>query len=269
MILPTWYYAIFAGAFGLLIGSFLNVVIYRVPNKVTLMGRSNCPKCGHQIRGIDNIPILSWLILLGRCRDCKAPISPRYPVIELIHGVAWTLLTLRLANTDGWVLLPLLLFFASVSVALFMIDWDTMRLPNVIVYPTVIITFLYIVGLSIYWNNWNLFAHAGISALAMCAFYFALWYLSGGRGLGFGDVKLSLALGLITGMFSYGAAIVSVFGAFVLGGIPAGILLAIGVFKKGRQIPFGPMLLIGAWVGILWGNPLWTAYSTMTGIQLG
>lgn len=260
--LPLWYYATIAGMFGLAIGSFLNVVIYRVPNKMSLNGRSHCPKCDSQIRAYDNIPVLSWLILGAKCRGCKQPISWRYPFIEALHTIAWVSIVIFFGPTIPY-LVPLLLFFASVSLALLMIDFDTLTLPNSIVYPTIIITYAYLAVYAAFTGAWGSLGQAGLASLALTGFYFLIYVLSRGRGLGFGDVKLALALGALLGWFGWGAVIIGTFSAFVIGGIPGAILMATGVLKRGKPIPFGPMLLIGAWVGIAFGEPLWNAYLTL------
>lgn len=262
--LPLWYWATLAGVFGLLIGSFLNVVIYRVPAGESLMGRSHCPKCNHMIRGWDNVPVFSWIILRAKCRDCKQPISWRYPVIEATHAAAWV--GIVLAFQYNTILIPILLFFVSVTFALTMIDFDTMRLPNSITYPAFIVVIGYLVYAAAATNSWVNFWTATIASATLLAFYFTIWFLSGGRGLGFGDVKLAPTLGLLLGWFGWGSVIVGTFSAFVVGGIPAAILLATGVLKKGTQIPFGPMLLLGTWIGILWGEDLSTLYLQITGL---
>lgn len=265
-LLPTWYVTTLAAVFGAIFGSFLNVVIYRVPNGGTLMGRSYCPRCDHLIRGYHNIPILSWLLLRGKCHDCKAPISPRYILIETFTAVAWAGITLAFWPTQPW-LVPLLLFFMAMSIALAMIDFDTMRLPNVLVYPTILVTAAYLTVYAAFTGQWNSLATAGLGALALTGFYFLLHVGTKGRGLGFGDVKLAIALGLLLGWFGWGALIVGTFAAFVVGGIPAAILLATGIVKKGTPIPFGPMLLLGAWIGVLWGPQLSTLYLSLTGLS--
>jgi leader peptidase (prepilin peptidase)/N-methyltransferase len=261
--LMTGYFTTLAAIFGLLIGSFLNVVIYRVPAGETLMGRSHCPKCGHMIRGFDNVPVLSWLILRGKCRDCKAPISLRYPTIEFLHAASWVALVATMIDTPSAPLLPLYLFFASVSIALAMIDFDTMRLPNVIVYPTFIITLVYLTVLAVMSGDYGTLLRAVLGGAVLFGGYFAMWYLTGGRGLGFGDVKLAAVLGMLLAWHGWGSIAVGTFSAFVVGGLPIGLLMVLGILKRGRQIPFGPMLLVGTWVGLFFGESLWASYMGM------
>jgi leader peptidase (prepilin peptidase) / N-methyltransferase len=260
-ILPQWYWLTLVGLFGLVIGSFLNVVIYRVPAARSLNGRSHCPGCDNQIRWFDNIPVVSWLMLGGRCRNCKMRISARYPLVEAATAAAWVAVYLTFSPTYPY-LVPLLLVSAAVSVALTMIDFDTMRLPDVIVYPTVVLVAGYLLAVAASTGQWEAMGRAGLASLAVCGFFFALWFGTGGRGLGFGDVKLALALGLLLGWFGWGAVLIGVFAAFVVGGVPGGILMATGVLKRGTPIPFGPMLLVGTWAGMVWGEQLWGWYLT-------
>ncbi|WP_199922325.1 prepilin peptidase [Microterricola viridarii] len=146
--------AVAVGAFGLLIGSFLNVVVYRVPNGQSIVSPpSACPGCGMQIRPIDNIPVVSWLLLGGKCRQCREPISARYPLVELGTGLAFAAITLWVvvstSSTNGSdsnrgaiagaMMLVAYLYLAAVSIALALIDADTHRLPNVIVMPSYLV----------------------------------------------------------------------------------------------------------------------------------
>jgi leader peptidase (prepilin peptidase) / N-methyltransferase len=254
-------YVVAAFTFGLVIGSFLNVVIYRVPARRTLMGRSNCPHCGHQIRAWDNIPVASWVILGARCRDCRASISWRYPAVELATALTWAGLTVAFGLDP---ILPLLLIIASICIALFMIDFDTMTLPNVLTYPAFIITALYLTVLATATDNFANLANAGLGALIFGGFFLLLYLITRGRGLGFGDVKLAPTLGALIGWFSVSSTFVALFAAFTVGALPAGILMATGIVKRGTAIPFGPMLIAGAWIGLLFGLPVWSWYTSLT-----
>lgn len=254
------YFLTFLFLFGITIGSFLNVVIYRVPNGESINGRSRCPKCAHQIRWFDNIPVFAWVLLKGKCRDCKEPISVRYPLVELATGLSWVGLGAYFGLDP---VLPLFLILASASIALTMIDFDTMTLPNVITYPIFIFTTLYLVILSLIYGSWESLISAGIGAGIYFAFFFLMWFLTGGRGLGFGDVKLAPTLGAMIGWFSLYGTAVGIMGAFIIGGLPAGIAMATGIIKRGTEIPFGPMLMIGAWVAVFFGETLSQSYLTL------
>lgn len=262
-ILPAWYPPATAAVFGLLFGSFLNVVIYRLPAGRGLWGRSACPGCGHPVRGYDNVPVLSWMLLGGRCRDCRSPISWRYPVLEAACAAGWVLLTRQFGL--GPVLLVMLACFC-LTFALAFIDLDTMRLPDVLVWPTWAVAG---VGLALSaWldGDWVSLRRALLSAAAWGAFYFLLWAATGGRGLGWGDVKLAPALGLLTGWISISASVIGFVAAFAIGGIPVLLLMIAGVLKRGTAIPYGPFLIAGAWVGVLAGDQLGGLYLRVTGL---
>lgn len=245
---------ILIAALGLIIGSFLNVVIHRVPEGLSVVRpRSSCPDCGAMISGRDNIPVLSWLLLHGRCRSCGAPISPRYPLIELATMGLWLLLAwwcLLGPGVPG--LLPLLLVVGSAGIALTAIDLDHHRLPNAIVlplYPAALVGLLLAGLLSGEWP-WP-------SALVGAALWLVVvglpWLVSGGRGMGFGDVKLAPVLGVTLGWAALSAAVVGLLAAFLLGalvGIAA--MLFAGAGRK-TALPFGPFLLAGALLGLLLG----------------
>lgn len=264
-MLPHWYLIVSSGLFGLIIGSFLNVLIYRVPAGKSLFGSSACMHCGHRIRWADNIPVLGWLKLRGKCRDCGASFPVRYLWVELGNALSWA----ALAAWLGWSpVLPLMLFFASVMIALAVIDFDTMRLPDVLTIPAAAITFLYLLVLSLTGHQYvQPFYSALWGGLIYTMFFLALWLLTGGRGLGFGDVKLAPTLGMMVGFFFLPSVFVGILGAFIVGGLPAGIIMALGKLKKGVKIPFGPMLIVGAWVGILWGLPIVQFYMNVSGLN--
>ncbi len=227
------------------------------------MGRSYCPHCHHLIRGYDNIPLFSWLILRGKCRDCKGPISPRYFIIETANTLAWIGIFAHFWGTPQSGLIPLFLVYASAGIALFMIDLDTMTLPNVITYPLVLFIAGYLLIYGIINGDWSNLETAAIVAVGEFALLYGIWWITDGHALGFGDVKMSLGLGLITGWFGIGAGILGFFGAFVIGAIPGTFLLLTKKVGKKHQVPFGPMLLSASWIGILWGPQISNAYLSL------
>jgi leader peptidase (prepilin peptidase)/N-methyltransferase len=245
---------------GLLIGSFLNVVVWRVPRGESVVSPpSACPRCGHRIRARDNVPVVSWLLLRGRCRDCGAPISARYPLVEAGTGV---LFGLTAAFTGPSWVLPALLYLAAVAVALTLIDLDVNRLPDAIVLPSygVAAVLLLLADLA---PDGSLdvaaLVRALVGAAGMFAFYFVLAVARPG-GVGVGDVKLAGLLGLYLGWFGWGALAVGAFGAFVIGGVfSVGLMIARRAGRKSR-VPFGPWMFAGAILGIVAGESLWTAY---------
>lgn len=261
------YFVTMAGIFGLLIGSFLNVVIYRVPAGKSLLPSSHCPGCDTAIKPWQNVPVLSWIALRGRCASCKTRISVRYPLVELGTGIAfasiaWWWLVSGATSEHGQVALVLqfvaLLYLAAASIALSLIDLDTFRLPNSIVLSSIAVLALLLLAASICVPDgllWWPLARAGLGALALSLFYATLWFFWPG-GMGLGDVKLSSALGLMLGWFGWGALVVGAFAAFVFGGVFGVALVLAGRGSRKSRIPFGPWMILGAWFGIFAGEPL-------------
>jgi leader peptidase (prepilin peptidase)/N-methyltransferase len=245
-----------AAVIGLVIGSFLNVVVWRVPRGESIVSPpSACPRCGHAIRRRDNVPIVSWLVLQGRCRDCGEPISRRYPLVEAATGAAFGLTAWHFGAS--WAL-PAYLFLAAISVALALIDIDTKRLPNALVLPSYPVAVMLLALAS--WNpggasDWQAWVRALIGGAALYAVYFLLMFVYP-AGMGFGDVKLAGVLGLFLGWVGWGALVVGWFAAFLLGGLFSIGLLASRRANRKTGIPFGPWLLLGAVVGIAVGQPI-------------
>ena len=254
------------GILGLLIGSFLNVVIHRVPEGQSILRpRSACPACGAQIRPRDNIPVLSWLLLRARCRDCGEPISVRYPLVEGSTGVLWAVLgwwAMGSAAPDSDValaLLPLLLVLVSAGVALTMIDLDHHRLPNAIVLPLYPVTIAGLLLAGLLTGRWPWLA-AGAGALVWLVVVGLPWLVSGGRGMGFGDVKLAPVLGVTLGWWALSSAVVGLFLAFGLGAVVGISLMAARRAGRKTALPFGPFLLLGALLGLFVGPAVSDAY---------
>ena len=251
------------GLLGVIIGSFLNVVIHRVPEGQSLVRPgSACPACGAAVRPRDNIPIVSWLLLRGRCRDCSAPISSRYPIVEAVTGVLWALLAWwALVTPDALPLLPLVLVLTAAGVALTVVDLGHHRLPNAIVltlYPVTVGGLLLAGALG---GRWPLVA-AGIGAALWLVVIGIPWLVSGGRGMGFGDVKLAPVLGVTLGWWALSASVVGLFLAFGLGAVVGIILMLAGRAGRKTALPFGPFLLAGALVGLLVGPAIGSAYGS-------
>ncbi len=264
------------GAFGSVIGSFLNVVVYRVPRGMSVVSPgSACGSCGHEIRAYDNIPLISWLLLRGRCRDCGAPISIRYPLVELAGAALFVVVALFFApalllvpSITGFaaaaIELVAFLYLAAISLALAVIDVETHRLPNAIVLPA------YAVGAVLLTLSAGLGAElprlvsAAVGAGAMLVLYLILAVLRPG-GMGMGDVKLAGVLGLFAGWLGWGPLIVAGLGGFLLGGLFGVVLLVAGRGRK-TAIAFGPWMIAGAWVGILFGDRIATTYLALFGL---
>jgi leader peptidase (prepilin peptidase)/N-methyltransferase len=266
IVLPV---ALLAAFLGLAIGSFLNVVVWRVPRGESVIApASACPRCAHPIRARDNVPVASWLVLRGRCRDCGEPISARYPAVEAVTAVAFVAVTVGVlaAQPERAAVIPALLLLAALSVALTLIDIDTHRLPNAIVLPAYPAAAALLVLASAVQPDWPALGRAVVGAVALFAFYFLLAVISP-RGMGFGDVKLAGVLGLYLGWFGWAQLVVGAFAAFLLGGGYAIVLLASRRARRGSGLPFGPWMLAGAWVGIVLGLPLARLYLSFVGLD--
>jgi len=264
--------SLIAGLFGLLFGSFLNVVIHRLPimmqresdnyvaeesNKPLphttrynlMVPRSACPHCQHQITAMENIPVISWLALRGKCSNCKAPISPRYPLVELMTGALSALVIWRFGS--GWSGLAGLLFL-YLLIALTFIDADTQLLPDDLTYPLLWAGLLMNVS-GTYVPLQDAVIGAAVGYLALWAVYWLFKLATGKEGMGYGDFKLLAALGAWMGWTMLPAIILlsSVVGAVV------GICLIVFA-KRGRNnpIPFGPYLAAAGLIAMLYGAPL-------------
>ena len=269
--------ATIAGVFGLLIGSFLNVVIYRVPIGMSVVRpASACPNCGSEIHAYDNVPVVAWLALRGRCRNCSAPISARYPLVELGTGLFFFVVSLPLAaqlaavqssvNTIASSLsLAAFLYLAAISIALSFIDIEHHRLPNSIVLPAYAVGGILLATSCILVGDYAALLRAGIGLAAMGLGYLALSLLWKG-GMGRGDVKLAGVLGLYLGFSGWGSLAVGAISAFFLGGIFGVVLILLHKTTRKSGIPFGPWMVLGAWVGILFGNLIWAGYLSVFGL---
>jgi leader peptidase (prepilin peptidase) / N-methyltransferase len=242
---------VLAGVVGAVIGSFLNVVIHRLPRGESLVHpRSRCPGCGTQIAGYDNVPILSWLALRGRCRHCGEPISPRYPVVELLTALVFAAVVLVRGFDDDLILeLP----FVAALIALAGIDLDHKLLPNKIVYP--LAAYGVIATLLVDRDDLveNLVSGAGAFAFLLAA------VIAYPRGMGMGDVKLAGAMGLYLGAAVIPALLVAFLSGSVVG---IAILAREGAAARKKAIPFGVFLALGGIVGVLAGPELIDLYES-------
>src|SRR3954453_23556733 len=210
------------GLVGLLIGSFLNVGVWRVPpGEALVQPRPHCPQCGSPIRPRDNVPVLSWLVMRGKCRDCRGPISARYPAVELLTAVVWVAFALRIGlHAD----LPAYLYLGAVGVALALIDLDTKKLPNSLVLPSYPVALALLGVAAAVQGDATAYIRALIGMAVLFAFYFALAFVYP-AGMGFGDVKLSGVLGLYLGWLGWGSLAVGAFLGFLPGGAVGGALM--------------------------------------------
>lgn len=244
--------SLFIGAFGLIIGSFLNVVIYRMPRgeSVAYPG-SHCPTCGHMLRAWELIPILSYLILGGRCAKCREKISIRYPLFELTNGLLY-FFAARQDTSGSFLQLGVNLVFLSVLLVLAGIDWDTYRLPDIFTLPLLgigLVSGFLLPGDPSGWVSLG-------SALGVGGFFWliALVYP---KGMGLGDVKLIAALGAFLG---FPKVLLALFIASLVGSVIGGSMLLLKQKGFREQIPFGPYLVLGAWIAFFWGDAMVTYY---------
>jgi leader peptidase (prepilin peptidase)/N-methyltransferase len=245
--------AILAGLLGLALGSFANVVIHRVPRgEPQVRPASRCPACGAPVTWRDNLPVVGWLLLRGRCRACRTPIPARYPLVELGMGLLWALLTMRLVQAGlGWAV-PAYLALAFVCVVLAVIDASTRLLPNRITYPAFPVVLGLLLVASVALGDLGRLGRGLLAAVAVGALFLALALISP-RGMGLGDVKLAPTLGLALGWLSWGAVAVGVFAGFLLGGLAGLAAIAVLGLTRKSLLPFGPWLVAGALLGVLAG----------------
>ncbi|BEP16049.1 A24 family peptidase [Acidothermaceae bacterium B102] len=253
--------------FGLLIGSFLNVVVWRLPRRESLSHPpSHCPHCQNPVRPYDNVPVVSWLVLRRRCRDCKEPISSRYPAVELATSVLFVVVAWRI----GWHLSLIgYLFFTATGVALALIDYDIKRLPDTLTFPTYLVALAALLADTVHSGHWHPFVRALEGMAALFGFYLATRVLGTAllrkTAMGLGDVKLSGILGLLLAWLSWGALVVGAFAGFLVGAVGGITLIASGRGKLATKIPYGPYMLLGALVGILWGGSIAHWYLSLSG----
>ncbi len=241
---------------GLAIGSFLNVVIYRLPRGESVVKpRSKCPNCGHQISGIENIPVVSWLALRGKCRECKEPISWRYPAIELLTGLLYAMVVWVAWDDPAQIALGLILMTALVPITF--IDLEFRRVPNAITGPAAVALIVAGTALDLSGQPERLLA----AAIVVVPFLILSLVLSGHMGMG--DVKLMGVLGLALGRGLAPALFIAFISGTIVG---VGLMAKYGMRARKTAVPFGPFLALGGVVGFVVGSDLWDSYvDTFTG----
>lgn len=240
-----------AALYGMAIGSFLNVVIYRVPAHLSVVRPgSACPSCSTPISSRDNIPVVSWLLLRGRCRSCSAPISARYPGVELLTGAVFVAVALRF----GWTWsLPAETVFAAGLVALSFIDFDHLLLPRVIVYPLGLAVAAALVLAAGVQGSWHRLGVAALCAAVEFAVLFTINLISP-RSMGFGDVRFGPVIGLALGWLGWRYAFIGFLAANLIGALVGVTLIAIRKAGRKTPIPFGVFLSVGALLTMLFGG---------------
>ncbi|HTW08799.1 MAG TPA: prepilin peptidase [Acidimicrobiales bacterium] len=245
--------ALMLGAWGLLMGSFANVLIYRLPaGRSIVTPGSACPACGTHIRPIDNIPLVSWLVLGGHCRRCRAPISPRYPAVEALVGLIFAAIGWRFGIS--WTGLGEAMLAAGL-VALAFIDFDHMILPKRLVYATLVAVLVAFALGTATTGEWHRLAVAAICAVVPWTVFFAINFVSP-KALGFGDVRLALLIGFGLGWLGAAYAFLGFIVASVLGAVVGVALMATGKATRRTKVPFGTFLACGAILAALAGSPV-------------
>jgi len=235
---------------GLMLGSFLNVVIYRLPkNESIVFPGSHCPLCGHPLRFYDNIPVLSYFFLRGQCRDCQAKISLQYPMVELLTAVSLFILYLKFNLSVQFLAYSVLILFL---IPITVIDWKTYLILNKLTLPGFILGIVLILGFQI--ETWKTVLLGGIGGGALAIFFVILGkFFFRKDSLGYGDVKLLVMIGIYVGFM--GAAL----GLFL--GSMAALIFILGrlvkrQLKLGDTIPFGPFIAIGTFVYLIFGKTI-------------
>jgi leader peptidase (prepilin peptidase) / N-methyltransferase len=261
-------FLLFLFVLGTAVGSFLNVLIYRtIQGESWVVGRSKCDHCQRKISWYDNVPIFSFLLLGGKSRCCKKPIPSSYPLVELMTGslfVWWYgigFVFFRLTTTPFQVLQPLFwLLVGILLLTIFFADLMHMIIPDLAVGLLFILTLAYRLYLTLaavmQIRDLQL---ALLGMVAAVIFLGGLWALTKGKGMGFGDVKLIAPIALLLG---WPKVLVGLFFAFIMGGVVGSVLLLLGKKKVGQVIPFGPFIIVGAVLSLVWGEAVfnWYAY---------
>lgn len=241
---------------GLLVGSFLNVVILRMnTGRSVVTGRSACARCNHRLEWYDLVPVFSFIGLRGKCRTCRNHISVQYPIVELITGIVFVLLYTKFLiggfTLGAWITFGFAAVVAALLIVITVYDLRHKIIPDQAVYPLILLAFASVIWRAVQdpytTSAWGLILGGLIVALP----FFALWYFSKGKAMGFGDVKLALAIGWLVGIVQGFTAVLL---AFWVGAIVG--LFLIGISRRygmKSEIAFGPFLVIGLCIVVLWG----------------
>lgn len=226
--------------FGLIFGSFINVLIYRIPKDKVITGRSYCPKCKVKISWFDNIPLFSFLVLRGKCRNCKTNISLRYPLVELTTGIIFLLLFLKFGLSYQIFFLMLL---SPILISTFFIDLDHQIIPDSLVFWGIGFSFFYLLLFNTEFIYSNIFA-----GLLSSFFLLILHFITKGKGMGLGDCKFAVLGGMVVGLTNL---FYWFLGAFLTGAIVGCILILVKKYGLKSKIAFGPFLIFALFLTIL------------------
>ena len=278
-------FIVMVAIFSLVIGSFLNVVIYRLPKMMEndwqqeyqayfnadataaapakfnlAVPRSACPACNAPVQARDNVPVLSWLLLKGKCRSCSAPISARYPVVEALTAVLSAVAAWKL----GFGLAAAVIIFTTwVLIALTFIDIDKMLLPDQLTLPLLWLALLFSLSDSAFVNPAQAIVGAAAGYLSLWSVYWLFKLLTGKEGMGYGDFKLLAVFGALLGATQLPLIILL---SSLVGAVVGITLLSVQGKDKATPIPFGPYIAAAGWIALLWGEQLTNAYLRYLGL---
>ena len=258
------FFSIVVFILGLIVGSFLNCVIYRLEQGSSfLRGRSFCPYCKHTLSWLDLIPVISFLILKGKCRYCQKPISVQYPLVELATAAIF-LFVFFLPNIypiGQFISMLFYLVISSFLIIIFVYDLKYYLIPDKIIYSAIAVTCLY--QLFRIWNfaNWDLFRISDLGfGILPALFLLAIIVISRGHWMGLGDFKLAILMGLLLG---WPEIVVALFSAFLIGAIIGAGLIIAGKKTLKSEVPFGPFLVSGTFLAMFWGKQIVDWYSSL------
>lgn len=239
--------------FGLCVGSFLNVLIYRIPKgEEFVKTSSHCMSCGHNLKWYENIPVLSWLLQGGKCRACGVKLSAQYPIVEALNAAMWVLT--GVIYRGDWLTVGLYCILFSMLLVLTVIDWRTFTIPNGV---NLTIFILGLIRLVTDLKQWPLYV---VGMLSVSLVFLLLYVLTGGNGLGMGDVKLVGAAGLLIGWQNMLLAV-------LVGSVSGAVIHSVRMRGgEGRKLAFGPYLAAGIWLAALAGGPIISAYLGLFGL---
>jgi leader peptidase (prepilin peptidase) / N-methyltransferase len=240
--------------FGTSVGSFLNCLIYRLSVNEKPEGRSYCPKCKHQLSYKDLVPVFSYIFLLGKCRYCKKKISLEYPIVELLTGIFFLSIFLTAGISFEMIYLLIVAFFL---ILIFVYDLKHYIIPDFSTFSLIGVSLGYLLYISILENNLFLLYSSLLSAFFVFFFFFSLFYFTKGKGMGFGDVKFVIFMGLFLG---FPKIIIGLFLSFFLGAIIGIGLILMKRKKMKSQLPFAPFLIIGTVIAYFYGERIIDIY---------
>ena len=250
--------AVVCSILGLAVGSFLNVVVHRVPRGESVVRPpSRCPGCGSSLAVRDNVPVLSWVLLKGRCRTCGTGISVRYPAIELVTAVRFAVTAARIGAEPE---LAAVLVVVAGFIAISAVDLERFIVPNKILYPTLFIAAPLLVLAGAIDGRWTDVRQAAIGGVVGFGLLLPI-NLVNPAGMGFGDVRLAGLIGMTVGWLGVGHVPVALFLAFMLAAVGGVVLIVAGVKGRKDKVPFGPFLVAGAMLAIFFGSPILDWYA--------